>query len=219
LRGDENAPATLCGSSHNTGLPPGEHRRGIAAREMQCRDKTEEDATEQRERDGERKDGSVDADEGFGWKGPRRKQQGKLCQPVRCGNAKDGAGRGDDDGFHEQLADDAPAAGADGTANGKLMPARAATGQQKDGAIGAADDQQEHNPGKKKRKCAADILLESPDEGLQRKMPVVGKALGLLFRNLSHNGLERTVGGGRRDVGPELDPRYVNTDYWHSTDR
>ena len=109
-------------------------------RETQCGDKTEEDAAEQRERDGEREDGSVDADDGFGRKGIRRQQHGKLCQPVRRSNAKDGAGAGDDDGFDEQLAHDAPAAGADRTADGELMLARATTGQQKDGAVGAADD-------------------------------------------------------------------------------
>jgi hypothetical protein len=127
-------------------------------REAQCGDQTEEDAAEQRERDGEREDGSVDADEGFGWKGIRRKQQGKLCQPVRRSHAKDGAGRGDDRGFDEQLADDAPAAGADRAADGELMLACAATGQQKDGAVGAADDQQEHNAGEKKRQGAASFL-------------------------------------------------------------
>src|SRR5277367_6393941 len=118
--------------------------RGIVMRETQCRDKTAEDAAEERERDGEREDGSVDADDGFGWKGIRRKQQRKLCQPVRRSNPKGGAGRGDDDGFDEQLADDPPAAGADRTADGELMLARAATRQQKDGAVGAADDEQKH---------------------------------------------------------------------------
>ena len=111
--------------------------------------------------------GSVDADDGFGRKGIRRKLHGKLCEPVRRGNAKDGAGAGDDDGFDEQLADDAPAAGADGTADGELMLARATTGQQKDGAVGAADDQQEHNAGEKKRQSAASILLVRHDDGLQ----------------------------------------------------
>ncbi len=210
LRGDENAPAALCRSSHNASLPAGEHARGIATRETQCGNKTEEDATEQRERDGERKDGNIDADEGFCRKGIRRKHHGKLCQPVRCRNAKDGAGAGDDHGFHQQLADDAPAAGADGTADGELMPARAATGQQKDGAIGAANDQQEHNAGKKKRQGAAGIFLESPDDGLQREMPVLGERPGMLFRKLARNGRNRSVGGSRCDVGPELDPRYVN---------
>ena len=201
LRGDENAPAMLCGSSDNADLPAGEHMRGIATRETQCGDKTEEDAAEQRERDGEREDGSVDADDGFGGKGIRRKHHGKLCQPVRRSNAKDGAGAGDDDGFDQQLADDAPAAGADRTADGELMPARAATGQQKDGAIGAADDQQEHNACEKKRQGAASSLLVRHDDGLQREMPVIGKALGMLFRKLAHDGLERGVGGGKCNAG------------------
>jgi hypothetical protein len=69
LRGDENAPAMPCGSSDNA--PPGEHTRGIVTGKTQCGDKTEEDAAEQRERDGEREDRSADADNGFGWKGIR----------------------------------------------------------------------------------------------------------------------------------------------------
>jgi hypothetical protein len=130
LRGDENAPAMPCGSRGNA--PAGEHTRGIVTRETQCGNQTEEDAAEQRERDRECEDGSVDANEGFGGKGIWRKQQGKLCKPVRRSNAKDGTGRGDDDGFDKQLADDAPATGADRTADGELMLAGAAPGQQKD---------------------------------------------------------------------------------------
>jgi len=89
------------------------------------------------------------------------------------------------------------------------MLARAPTGQQKDGAIGAADDQQEHNAGKKELQCGAGILLEDPDDRLQREMRVLGNAPGTLFHNLEHDGLEHTVGGGPREVGPQLDHQYV----------
>src|SRR5690349_11572895 len=40
-------------------------------------------------------------------------------------------------------------------------------------------------------------------------MPVIGKALGMLFRKLAHDWLDGSVGGGKCDVRPELDPRYV----------
>lgn len=89
------------------------------------------------------------------------------------------------------------------------MLARAATGQQKDGAIGAADNQEKHNAGKKKLQGMANILPESPEDGLQREMPVLVEALGMLFRKVPRQGLKRGVGGGRCNVGPELDPRYV----------
>jgi hypothetical protein len=91
----------LCRSSDHASLPARERARRIVARETQCGGETEEDPAEQREPDGKCEDGSVDADDGFGWKGIRRKRQGKLCKPVRRSNAKDGAGRGDDDGFDE----------------------------------------------------------------------------------------------------------------------
>jgi len=93
LRRDENAPAMFCRSSNNANLSAGEHTRGIVTRETQCGDKTEEDAAEQRERDRKCKDGSVDADDRFGWKGIRRNQQRKPSKPVRCGNAEGCAGR------------------------------------------------------------------------------------------------------------------------------
>lgn len=89
------------------------------------------------------------------------------------------------------------------------MLARAATGQQKDRAVGAPDDEQEHNACEKKRQGAAGILLERHDDWLQREMPVIGKALGMLFRKLARDGLERSIGGSKCDLGPELDPRYV----------
>ena len=76
LRGDENAPAMLCGSGDNANLPAGAHALWVATRQAQCGDKTEEDAADQRERDRKRENGNVDANDGFGWKGIRRKQQG-----------------------------------------------------------------------------------------------------------------------------------------------
>ena len=103
------------------------------------------------------------------------------------------------------------------------MLARAATGQQKDGAVGAADDEQEHNACEKKRQGGASFLLVRHDDGLEREMPVIGKSLRMLFRKLAHDGLERSVGGGKCDVRPELDPRYVcqvgKVESRHETDR
>ena len=140
MRRDENTPAMLSRSSDHASLPARERARRIVARETQCGGETEEDPAKQRERDGKREDGSVYADDGFGWKGVRGQHQRKPGKPVRPSHAQDGARAGDDQRFDEQLAHDAPAAGADRTANGELMLARAATGQQQDGAIGAADD-------------------------------------------------------------------------------
>src|SRR5271168_3606502 len=40
-------------------------------------------------------------------------------------------------------------------------------------------------------------------------MPFVGKTLGMLLRKLAHDRLERSVGGGQCNAGPELDPRCV----------
>src|SRR6202453_1694472 len=103
LRRDENAPAMLCRSSDHANLPARESARRIVARETQCGGETEEDAAEQRERDGEEEDGSVDADDGFGWKGVRRQQQAKPGKPVRRSHAQDGARAGDDESLDEQL--------------------------------------------------------------------------------------------------------------------
>ena len=101
--------------------------------------------------------GSVDADDGFGWKGVRRQQQGKPGKPVRRSHAQDGARAGDDQSFDEQLAHDAPAAGADRRADSKLVLARATTGEQKDGAVGAADDEQKDDTGQQKRERTPQI--------------------------------------------------------------
>jgi hypothetical protein len=151
LRGDENAPATPCRGSDHASLPARESARWIVARETQCGDKTEQEAADEREPDGEREDGTTDTDDGFGGKRIRRQQQGKPCKPVRRSHTQDGAGAGDNQSFDEQLADDAPAAGADGGANGEFRLARAATGQQKDGAVGAANDEQKNDTGQQKR--------------------------------------------------------------------
>src|SRR5215471_3567826 len=69
LRRDENAPAMLCRSSDHASLPARQSTRRIVARETQCGGETEENAADERERDGKREDGSVDADDGFGWEG------------------------------------------------------------------------------------------------------------------------------------------------------
>jgi hypothetical protein len=70
---------------------------------------------------------------------------------ARRSHAQDGARAGDDQRFDEQLAHDAPAAGADRRADREFMPARAAPGQQKNGAVGAADDEQKDDTGQQKR--------------------------------------------------------------------
>ena len=136
---------------------------------------------------------------------------GSLASQYDATNAKDGAGAGDDDGFYQQLADDAPAAGADGTADGELMPARAPTGEQKNGAIGAADDQQEHNAGKKERQGGAGILLENPDDRLQREMHVAGTRPIRCFVSSNTMGSSTELAAARVSVGPELDHQYVGT--------
>ena len=89
------------------------------------------------------------------------------------------------------------------------MLARASPGQQKDGAVGAADDEQKDDARQQKREGAAQVLLVRHDDGLQREMPVIGRALGILFLALQHDRLERRVGGDQCDVGPQLDPRQV----------
>ena len=52
----------------------------------------------------------------------------------------------------------------------------------------------------------AGFLLEKPIDGLERETPAI--ALRILFgKNLAHDGLQRSVGGGKRDVRPEFEPR------------
>ena len=89
------------------------------------------------------------------------------------------------------------------------MLARAATGKQKDGAIGAANEEQEHNPCEKKHQRAPSSLLVRHDDGLQRETPVIGEAVGMQFRKLAHGGLQHSVSGGDCYAGPKLDPREV----------
>jgi hypothetical protein len=142
LRGDERAPAMLCGrggeTMHACGQSPGE----VRARETQRRDDTEEQAGDERERDGEGEDEEVDAENGFLRKGIRRQLHGQFREPVRCGDPEYCASERDDDRFDQQLTDDTPTAGADGRAHGELVLTGAAAGEQKDGAVGAANDEQ-----------------------------------------------------------------------------
>src|SRR5690348_9947205 len=89
------------------------------------------------------------------------------------------------------------------------MLARPAAGQQKDRAVGATDDEQEHNAREQKREGAASRFLVRHDDGLQREMPVIGKALRMLLCKLAYDGLKRSVCGGKCDMGSELDPWYI----------
>src|SRR5580704_3256678 len=40
-------------------------------------------------------------------------------------------------------------------------------------------------------------------------MPVIGKAVGMQFRKLAHDGLQRSVGGAKCYPGSQLDPREI----------
>ena len=76
-----------------------------------------------------------------------------------------------DQRFDEQLAHDAPAAGADRHADREFMLARAAPGgREEDGAVGAADDEQQDDTGQQKRQRTARILLVRHDDRLQPEM-------------------------------------------------
>src|SRR3954447_22091850 len=105
----------------------------MGARETQSGDEAEEESGDERERNREAEDGQVNADDRLLGKGAGRQLHGQFREPVRCGDTEDCAGDRYDDGFYEQLTDDAPAAGAEG----------GAPGEQKDGAVGAADDEQQ----------------------------------------------------------------------------
>ena len=86
------------------------------------------------------------------------------------------------------------------------MLARAAPGQQKDGAVGAADDEQKDDTGQQKRERTPQILLVRHDDRLQPEMPGQ-RGYGMDFHDLAHDGIECHVGGGHCDVRPQLDPR------------
>ncbi len=132
-----------------------------------------------------------------GGKECRRQLHGQLCEPPGSSDAEDGPGAGDDDGFDEQLADDAPAAGADGRAHGELMLAGAAAREQKDGAVGATDDEEQQYAGEQKHESAAGVLLIRHDDGLELQMPLLGKVVGILLCELADDGVEFRIRGSR----------------------
>src|SRR5689334_9889986 len=84
-----------------------------------------------------------------------------------------------------------------------------AAGEQKDGAVGAADDEQQQYTPEEKDEWTGGVLLKRHDDGLKLQMPLLGKVLRVFLRELANDGVELRIGGCGRDVRLQLDPRDV----------
>src|SRR6266851_3833198 len=83
--------------------------------------------------------------------------------------AEDGSGSGEDEGFSEELADDAAACGSECGAHGELLGARGCAGEQEVREVDADDekDESDGSPEDDERaaETAGDKVLEVPELG------------------------------------------------------
>ena len=89
------------------------------------------------------------------------------------------------------------------------MLAGTAAGEQKNRTVGAADDEQQQYTGEEKNEWTGGVLLKRHDDGLKLQMPLVGKVIGILLRELADDGIELRIGGCGRDVRLQLYPRDI----------
>src|SRR5258705_13420723 len=83
--------------------------------------------------------------------------------------AEDGSGGGEDEGFREELADDAAACGSECGAHGELLRARGCAGEEEVREVDADDEEDESDgsPENDERtaKAAGDEVFEVPELG------------------------------------------------------
>ena len=167
-----------------------------------CGSDAEEDAGDERERDGEADDGGrgrgIDGDVGCSGEGEREQHAGSR---VGDDDAGDAAECGEDEAFGEELPDDAPPRGAEGGADGHLGAAGHAANEQQIGDVGAGDEQDESGDPGEQMQVRGVPLLHGLDPGACGGEGGVG--FGELF--LTARALEVLAGGvGLAQEGVDL---------------
>ena len=120
------------------------HQAGdVRPRELQGRPEAKDDGGGDGQTDAEEKDRHVHFDDGFGGEGILRKEFGEQGKTHPCQERADhSSGGSDGKRLGKQLPDDAEAIGSYGGAHGQLMLAFGSAGQEQDGYVPAADQEQ-----------------------------------------------------------------------------
>ena len=147
LAGDEQAmhesSTSAAGMSASAGL--NQLAEG-GARKLPGRRDAGERTSNQRQQSAENQDHAVDLDGGFMREGIVGNHGGKSADTEIGGdNTEERADGGDEDGFGEELLNEARALRANGDAHGEFVLAGGAAGEKKNGDVGATDEEQGHD--------------------------------------------------------------------------
>ena len=138
--------------------------RNIATRKLKGGPEAGKNCGGTGEGDAEEQDRYVDADDGFlrdGVFGQKIEKQGRAAP--RDEEADRGASDGDDQGFREELSKDARAASAHSGAYGEFVTALDTAGEQEDGDVAAADEQERCDGAEQEIERFAELFLPRID--------------------------------------------------------
>ena len=162
----------------------------------------------------ESKDGKIDLDCGFVGKGKLGQQENDHGQrSIGEQHTQHGSREGKDEGFRQELTDNAAAACAHGGANGEFVLARRAAGEKQDRNISTSDDEQQgygtEEQIERATKLLNKIFIQSDDMELKLRN---GEMLRSFFGELLDEGLEGGVGGFMGNSGLQSKSDIVGLD-------
>src|SRR6266403_2611452 len=162
------------------------------------REKTKEQAGEERGGNGKNKNSKVQRNSREVEQISGAGGEESIGAPNGESDAEAAADQGEQQTFHEQLAGDAPAAGADGGSNGHLALATGSTGEEQAGDIGTGDEEDKRDGAKENQQGGAQRAGNLIAERHDVDAPV---ALGIRIFVLKlggdggHLGLRLRIGG------------------------
>src|SRR6267154_5899149 len=143
-----------------------------------------EDRTGQRESE----HGKVQADDRFGRNDSRRYECHETFESTPSHNsAENRAAGGEQEAFDEELANDAPASGAERGANGELFFARSSAGKKQIGYIAAADKEQKTNGGQDDVQGGSELTNDQIGQRFDVNAEIFGIVLGIYLGEILGN--------------------------------
>jgi hypothetical protein len=141
---------------------------------------TENDGGENRDGKREEKNGNIEADDGFGGNDPWGHQGNETLKsaPGREG-AENGAAHSEEETFHEKLADDAPAAGAEGGAYGEFFFAGGGAGKEQVGNVATPDEEKESDGSEDDVESGAELADDEVGQRFNVNAEFLGVVLGI----------------------------------------
>ncbi len=177
----------------------------VAARRLQRRHEAEDERRADGGGEREQEHGAVQADDGL--RGNRARRDGSH-QPLEAGPGEDSAqgrsSQGEQQALDEERAHQAPAARPQRGADGQLLLAGGAPGEQQVAHVGAADEEQQPHRSQHDEECRPELTHDLLRQGLDLDGEALRVVLRVDLRQPAGHDVEVDLGLAHRDPGLQV---------------